>query len=71
MPPVNIDDDVVTDHAKHTETTPAATNATPRVQDDVIRIEDLAPRTDVSGGRKILLGEYLTPISNPRITPGS
>ena len=71
MPPVNIDDHVVTDHAKHTETTPAATDPTPRVHDDVIRIEDLAPRTDVSGGRKILLGEYLTPISNPRIPPGS
>ncbi len=39
--------------------------------DDVIRIEDLAPRGNVSGGRKILLGEVLTPMSNPRIVPES
>jgi len=39
--------------------------------DDVIRIEDLAPRTDVTGGRKILLGEMLTPVSSPRIPPES
>lgn len=40
-------------------------------EDDVIRIEDLAPRTDVTGGRKILLGEMLTPVSNPLIRPES
>ena len=40
-------------------------------EDDVIRIEDLAPRTDVTGGRKILLGEMLTPLSNPLIRPES
>ena len=39
--------------------------------DDVIRIEDLAPPTDVKGGRKILLGEMPTPTSTPRIRPGS
>ena len=39
--------------------------------DDVIRIEDLAPHTNVKGGRKILLGEIPTPTSNPRIPPGS
>lgn len=39
--------------------------------DDVIRIEDLAPPSDVRGGRKILLGEVLTPLGNPRITPDS
>ncbi len=39
--------------------------------DDVIRIEDLAPRGDVTGGRKILLGEMLTPASNPLIRPES
>ena len=39
--------------------------------DDVIRIEDLAPPANVKGGRKILLGEMLTPPSNPRIRPGS
>jgi hypothetical protein len=39
--------------------------------DDVIRIEDLAPRQDVTGGRKILLGEMLTPVSNPVIRPES
>jgi hypothetical protein len=27
--------------------------------DDVIRIEDLAPRDDVRGGRKIVLGEIV------------
>ncbi|MEO5814932.1 MAG: hypothetical protein ABIT20_06600 [Gemmatimonadaceae bacterium] len=35
--------------------------------DDVIRIEDLTPRGNVTGGRKILLGEMPTPVSNPRI----
>ncbi|MDB4890339.1 MAG: hypothetical protein JWL61_2194 [Gemmatimonadetes bacterium] len=40
-------------------------------EDDVIRIEDLAPRTDVTGGRKILLGEMLTPVSSPLIRPES
>lgn len=39
--------------------------------DDVIRIEDLAPPPNVKGGRKILLGEILTPLSNPRILPES
>lgn len=39
--------------------------------DDVIRIEDLAPPDDVLGGRKILLGEIHTPLNNPRILPGS
>lgn len=28
--------------------------------DDVIRIEDLAPRDDVKGGRKIVLGEIVS-----------
>jgi hypothetical protein len=42
-----------------------------RTEDDVIRIEDLAPRAEVSGGRKILLGEFLTPVSNPIIPPES
>ena len=39
--------------------------------DDVIRIVDLAPPPGVKGGRKILLGQVLTPLSNPRILPGS
>jgi hypothetical protein len=39
--------------------------------DDVIRIEDLAPRGNVIGGRKILLGEIPTPVSNPLIRPES
>jgi hypothetical protein len=39
--------------------------------DDVIRIEDLAPRGNVTGGRKILLGEIPTPVSNPLIRPES
>ena len=39
--------------------------------DDVIRIEDLAPPGNVKGGRKILLGEFLTPASDPLIPPGS
>ena len=34
--------------------------------DEVIRIEDLAPRDDVKGGRKIVLGEDL---SEPTPTP--
>lgn len=42
-----------------------------RTEDDVIRIEDLTPREDVSGGRKILLGEFLTPASVHRIPPES
>ena len=33
--------------------------------DDVIRIEDLAPREDVKGGRKIVLGEDLTEPTPP------
>ena len=37
---------------------------------DVIRIEDLAPPGNVKGGRKILLGEILTPTGNPLIPPG-
>ena len=40
-------------------------------EDDVIRIEDLAPRENVKGGRKILLGEIPTPPSNPRKRPAS
>jgi hypothetical protein len=39
--------------------------------DDVILIEDLAPPSNVKGGRKILLGEILTPLSNPQVLPGS
>ena len=39
--------------------------------DDVILIEDLAPPPNVKGGRKILLGEIVTPVSNPRILPES
>ena len=35
--------------------------------DDVIRIEDLAPREDVKGGRKIVLGEI---VSEPRASSG-
>jgi len=30
------------------------------VDDDVIRIEDLAPRENVKGGRKVILGEIVT-----------
>jgi hypothetical protein len=33
--------------------------------DDVIRIEDLAPRDDVKGGRKIVLGEIISEPSAP------
>jgi hypothetical protein len=33
--------------------------------DEVIRIEDLAPREDVKGGRKIVLGEDLTEPTRP------
>lgn len=33
----------------------------------IIRIEDLTPPDDVKGGRKILLGEWPTPPSVPRI----
>lgn len=37
--------------------------------DEVIRIEDLAPREDVKGGRKIVLGEIVTePTTPPRDT---
>ncbi len=39
--------------------------------DDVIRIEDLAPPSDVKGGRKILLGEVLTPPVGSRNIPES
>jgi hypothetical protein len=35
--------------------------------DDVIRIEDLTPRDDVKGGRKIVLGEI---ISEPQSSIG-
>lgn len=51
--------------------TPSAPNEYSRGEDDVIRIEDLAPPENVHGGRKILLGEFLTPLSNPRIPSGS
>ena len=38
----------------------------PAVQsDEVIRIEDLAPRQSVKGGRKILLGEDMTRHERP------
>jgi hypothetical protein len=30
-------------------------------EDDVIRIEDLTPRENVRGGRKVILGEVTTP----------
>ena len=45
--------------------TPDAGDAVPEElpaaeKDEVIRIEDLAPRDDVKGGRKILLGEDVT-----------
>lgn len=43
----------------------------PRTEDDVILIEDLAPRAEVSGGRKILLGEFLTPVTNAIVPPES
>lgn len=49
----------------------AGENKRKHQDDDVIRIEDLAPPTDVKGGRKILLGEVPTPTSTPRIRPGS
>jgi hypothetical protein len=32
----------------------------PTVDDDVIRIEDLTPRENVKGGRKVILGEVAT-----------
>ena len=32
----------------------------PDEADDVIRIEDLTPREDVKGGRKIVLGEVVS-----------
>lgn len=35
-------------------------DASAEKSDDVIRIEDLAPREDVKGGRKIVLGEILS-----------
>jgi hypothetical protein len=50
---------------------PSATGSDAPRDDDVIRIEDLAPRENVTGGRKILLGEMLTPVSNPQIRPES
>ena len=50
---------------------PVGENESPVREDDVIRIEDLAPPGNVKGGRKILLGEILTPTSNPRVQPGS
>ena len=44
----------------------AAPEDQPAVQDDeVIRIEDLAPRENVKGGRKILLGEDVTRHARP------
>ena len=49
----------------------AGGNKSTHQDDDVIRIEDLAPPTNVKGGRKILLGEMPTPTSTPRIRPGS
>ena len=42
-------------------------DATDHKSDDVIRIEDLAPREDVKGGRKIVLGEI---VSEPPASPG-
>lgn len=42
-------------------------DASDRKSDDVIRIEDLAPRDDVKGGRKIVLGEIVT---EPPVSPG-
>jgi hypothetical protein len=54
-----------------TQAKPEPVNESSLRDDDVIRIEDLAPPTNVKGGRKILLGEILTPLSNPWILPGS
>jgi hypothetical protein len=58
-------------HEEPTQSHPTSGRADAPHDDDVIRIEDLAPRTDVTGGRKILLGEMLTPVSNTRIPPES
>jgi hypothetical protein len=58
---------------KHDDSPPAlplsGEPAHPVSDDDVIRLEDLAPAEDVRGGRKILLGEVPTPTSNPRFHP--
>jgi hypothetical protein len=50
---------------------PQPSREKPPGDDDVIRIEDLAPPTDVRGGRKILLGEILTPPHSQRAIPDS
>jgi len=44
--------------------------ATPR-EDEIVRLEDLAPRRDVGGGRKITLGEPVerTPPDGPPARP--
>jgi hypothetical protein len=47
--------------AKETERSPKT--------EDIIRIEDLAPREHVKGGRKIMLGEVRTPINHRKIPP--
>jgi hypothetical protein len=39
---------------------------TEKKQDEVVRIEDLTPREDVTGGRKILLGEIDGGVSDSR-----
>ena len=35
-------------------------------EDEVVRLEDLTPREDVTGGRKILLGEVDSSVSDSR-----
>jgi len=40
----------------------APSGSSHEVDDDVIRIEDLAPRENVTGGRKIVLGEAFPPL---------
>lgn len=48
-----------TDEARATRTNGPVAPAAPE-EDDVIRIEDLTPRENVRGGRKVILGEVTT-----------
>ena len=64
-------DDAVHEKTEHSGPTPSIPPARADGEDDVIRIVDLAPPEDVHGGRKILLGEFPTPVSAPRIPPES
>lgn len=54
------------EHAEPDGKKPAIPQPTEADPDEVIPIKDLAPREDVKGGRKIVLGEIIGGDSHPK-----